>query len=297
MNPDSIGFIGLGNLGTPIARNLIQAGRRVRVYNRTRSKTAPLVEAGAVEAGSVEEIARACPVVISLVSDDQALDAITRGAHGLAGAMPRGAIHLSLSTVSPRIAGELHALHQQQGSHYVASPVLGRPEAAMQKTLVVCVAGDPDAKKILEPLWPDLGASSVRDFGTDPAQANVVKLCVNFMLASMVESASEAFALAHAYGVDPEGLFQLLGAGIFNTPAFKNYGRLILDRKFQPASFTVTLGLKDISLVLEAARGKPVSMEQAKVVRDRLEQSVRKGRGAWDFAAFSLIAGEGPSDN
>ncbi len=297
MSIDPIGFIGLGNLGTPIARNLIQAGRSLRVYNRTKSKTVPLVEAGAVEAGSVEEMARDCPLVISLVSDDQALDAITRGPSGLSAVMPPGAIHLSLSTVSPRISGELHDLHRVRGSHYVAAPVLGRPEAAVRKDLVFCVAGDPVAKKILEPLWPDLGGSSVRDFGPIPSHANVVKLCVNFMLASMVESASEAFALARSHEVDPEELFQLLGAGIFNTPAFKNYGRMILDRKFQPASFTVTLGLKDISLVLEAARDKPVSMEQAKVVRDRLEQSVRKGRGAWDFSAFSLIAGEGGFGN
>jgi 3-hydroxyisobutyrate dehydrogenase-like beta-hydroxyacid dehydrogenase len=292
MEQSTVGFIGLGNLGTPIALNLLESGYSLQVFNRSPEKTIPFREKGAGVASSIKELAENCGIICSVVSNDEALYEITAGKDGLANRMRAGAIHISMSTVSPRLAMELADLHAAAKSGYLAAPVMGRPEAAVQKKLGICLAGDGASKSRVRTLLQDLGAASVYDFGADPAAANVVKLCVNFLLASSVEAMAEAFALAGSYGVNQEDFLALLGSGLFNCPAFKTYGRMILDRKFQPASFTVQLGLKDIGLVLEAAEGRPVSMEQALVIKKRLDQTVAKGRGDWDFSAFSMMAGE-----
>lgn len=292
MDQHSVGFIGLGNLGSVIADNLLKSGRLLHIYNRTREKAIPYQQQGAVIAASVPELAKNCQLVFSLVSDDAALRSITDGPEGLAAHLAPGAIHISMSTVSPEISASLNEMHRVRGSHYLAAPIMGRPEAAIAKTLGICLSGDREAKERLKGYWEDLGASKVYDFGEEPASANVVKLCVNFLLASSVEAMAEAFALAGSHGVSTESLYSLLIGGLFNCPVIKNYGRFILDKKFEPASFTVNLGLKDISLVLKAAKGHSASMGLAEVVKERLEQSVDKGRGDWDFSSFSLIAGE-----
>src|SRR4051812_30683484 len=114
-----IGFIGLGNLGTPIAENILQSGHELYVYNRTASKTKPLVDKGAKEAGSVKALAAECAFIITMVSDDKALKTITEGADGLINNMQPGGVHLSMSTILPLTAEELSQQHTQNGSQYL----------------------------------------------------------------------------------------------------------------------------------------------------------------------------------
>src|SRR5687767_3535878 len=125
-----IGFIGLGNLGTPIAENILQNGHELYVYNRTASKTKPLTDKGATACSTIKEVAAACTVIITMVSDDKALKSVSEGTDGLIKNMQPGSVHISMSTILPLTAEELSKQHTQQGSHYLASPVFGRPEAA-----------------------------------------------------------------------------------------------------------------------------------------------------------------------
>src|SRR6478735_9197739 len=136
-----IGFIGLGNLGTPIAENLLQQHKQLLVYNRTASKAQPLINKGAVLCESVKELAEKCDIVFSMVSDDAALNHIVKSEDGLAANMKEGSIHVSMSTILPATATYLDALHHVHRNHYVAAPVMGRPEAAKARKLNYLVSG------------------------------------------------------------------------------------------------------------------------------------------------------------
>lgn len=292
MDQLSIGFIGLGSLGLPVAMNLLEKGHSLKVYNRTPQKAAPLVEKGAAQADSIPELAQSCNVVVSLVSNDDALQAITEGPEGIVENLTKDGVHISMSTVSPALADELRALHRQHDSFYVAAPILGRPEAARARQLSLCVAGHKDAKEKVARLWSDMGAQHVYDYGERPAAANVIKLCVNYMIAAQIEVMSEAFALSEKNGVPSSALFDMISQGLFNNPITKNYGALLLQHSFEPASFALELGLKDLNLVLDAAGSRGVSMPVANVVKDRLQQSIARGRGQMDWSAFSLVTKE-----
>ncbi|GAA4320229.1 NAD(P)-dependent oxidoreductase [Compostibacter hankyongensis] len=288
----SIGWIGLGRLGEPVAENFLEKKQVLHLYNRTRSKAVALQDKGAVVMNTVAELAGRCSVIFSLVSNDEALRSITTGEDGILAHMRPGGVHVSMSTISPALADELTALHKQHGSYYLAAPIMGRPESARSRQLHICLAGNAEAKQQVAGYWKDLGAAQLHDFGEKPAAANVAKLCVNFMIGANVEVLSEAFALAEKNGVSSSTLFELISGGLFNSPVVKNYGKLILQRQFEPAAFSLELGLKDLNLVLDAAGNRGVRMPVANLVKERMQQSKAKGREQLDWSAFSLIAQE-----
>lgn len=288
---ETVGFIGLGNMGEPIAENLRRAGYDLRVYNRTRTKMAALAEKGAVPVTNPAEVAQSGGIVFTMLADDRALEEICTAQPSFVEALGNGGIHVSLSTISPATARRLAEHHRKFGVTYLAAPVQGRPETAAAGKLVVYLAGAAEVKPRVQAL---LGAFSqaVYDFGTDPGTANVVKLCGNFLIAAALEAMAEAFALAEKNGIDKRELAEIMAKTSFACPVYQSYGRQIAEMKFQPAGFRLALGLKDVDLMLQAAEESGVPMPTASLLHDRWLASVAKGREKLDWSAIALDVAE-----
>jgi 3-hydroxyisobutyrate dehydrogenase-like beta-hydroxyacid dehydrogenase len=283
------GFIGLGSLGTPIAVNLKTAGQELYVYNRTVSKTKPLVSIGAKLSENIASLARECSVVFTIVSDDAALRSICEGANGLIANLAAGSIHVSMSTILPQTAEDLSMLHQKHHQHYLAAPVFGRPEAALAKKLNYVVSGSNAAtRKQIEPLLRDAGAVNVFDFGDTIKSANTIKLCGNFLIAAALEAIGESAALANESGVDAVAMWGMFSQTLFNTPLYQNYSNIILQKKFEPAAFTAKLGLKDMRLVLQQAATVQQEMPLAELLKNNMQSLVTNGKDQIDWSAVSL---------
>jgi 3-hydroxyisobutyrate dehydrogenase-like beta-hydroxyacid dehydrogenase len=288
---DTIGFIGLGQMGEPMARNLMRAGFKLRLYNRTPEKAAALAAEGASAVTRPADAVEPGGVAVSMVANDQALEEVVAGDGGVGAALGQGGVHVSMSTVSPATARRLAELHRRHGSAYVAAPVFGRPEAAAARKLWVCAAGAQAAKERVRPVLQALG-QAVYDLGEDPAGANVVKLAGNFLILSAVEAMAEAFTLAQKNGVDESALAKLFGETIFACPIYQNYGKIIAAEAFEPAGFKLALGMKDINLVLDTAEVSGAPMPLASMLHDRLLAAFAKGRQEWDWTAIALESKE-----
>jgi 3-hydroxyisobutyrate dehydrogenase-like beta-hydroxyacid dehydrogenase len=287
----SIGFIGLGQMGEPMVRNLLKAGFAVRVYNRTASKAQALVSAGAQAVGSPAEAAVSGGMVVTMLANDAALEEVVLGPAGIAGAMGKGGIHVSMSTISPDTSRKLEKLHGEYGSSYLAAPVFGRPEAAAARKLWICISGPTAAKQSVRSVLEALG-QGVHDFGEDPGAANVVKLAGNFLILSAVESLAEAFALGEKNRIDRTAMANFFGETIFACPIYQNYGRIVSAEQYTPPGFRLTLGMKDIKLVLGTAEASQVPMPVASLLRDRLVESLANGRQDLDWTAIAVAVSE-----
>jgi 3-hydroxyisobutyrate dehydrogenase-like beta-hydroxyacid dehydrogenase len=256
------GFIGLGSMGLPMATNVIAAGVKLSVHNRTASKAAPLVANGATLAASAGEAATAGGIVMTMLADDAAVESVVMGADGIAKRLGAGGIHVSMSTIAPATARRLASYHSEHGSIYVAAPVFGRPDNAAARQLVVCTSGPAAAKERVRPLLEAIGRA-IFDYGEEPGAANVAKLTGNFLIAAALEAMAEAFTMAERNGV---------------------------DRVKVAAGFALTLGLKDVELVLKTGGDARVPMPIAAVLRERLIAGIAHGRGEMDWSALALGA-------
>ncbi|HUJ32349.1 MAG TPA: NAD(P)-dependent oxidoreductase [Candidatus Acidoferrum sp.] len=285
---ETLGFIGLGNMGAPIATNLLRAGYAVRVYNRTASKAAPLVEQGALPLKQPIDAAEPGGIVLTMLADDRALEEICLAKPSFVERLGRGGIHVSLSTISPATARRLANHHREFGVDYVASPVFGRPEAAAAAKLFVCVSGTRSAKKRALPILEKIG-QGIFDFGEDSGAANVVKLCGNFLVASTVEALAEMMVLAEKNGISKKAVADMIGRF---SPMHQGYANLIAEGRFEPAGFRLALGLKDINLILETAAASLTPMPFASLMHDRWVASIAKGRENLDWSAIALDVAE-----
>ncbi|HEX8832005.1 MAG TPA: NAD(P)-dependent oxidoreductase, partial [Longimicrobium sp.] len=219
-----IAFLGTGHMGLPMARNLLAAGHQVAAWNRTRGKAEPLAQHGARIAGTPAEAARDAEAVITMLADDAAVDEVVFGDVGIYEALPQEAVHVSCSTISVQLSRTLAEAHEIQRQRYVAAPVFGRPEAAEARKLKVVAAGPAGAVDFCRPLF-DAVAERTFVVGDDPSHANVVKLCGNFMIASMIEILGESFALARKSGVEAETFLGVLNGTFFGSPIFGGYAQ------------------------------------------------------------------------
>jgi 3-hydroxyisobutyrate dehydrogenase-like beta-hydroxyacid dehydrogenase len=283
-----IGFIGLGNLGTPIAENILEKNQRLFVYNRTASKAQPVVAKGATLCSSIKELAQKCDVVFSIVSDDAALNDITKGNNGIAQNLKERGIHISMSTILPATATELTALHKQFKNHYIAAPVMGRPEAARVGKLNFLVSGDQAIIEIIKPLLKHAGGAGIWEFGREPHAANVAKLCTNFLIVSAIESMAEGINLARKSGIDSTAWISMFTQTMFAAPVYINYSNILLKEMFQPAGFALRLGLKDVNLVMRQASEMKAEMPIGKLMQQRLSECVENGLGDHDWTAMAL---------
>lgn len=287
---ERIGFVGTGNMGLPMATNLIRAGFVVRVYNRTPGRALPLAGLGAEIAPDVNAVVEPGGILVSMISDDLALEEIA-----LSGAIDRmapGGVHISMSTVSPAVARKVARQHEALGVYYVAAPVFGRPEAAAARKLWICVSGAEEARQKVAPVLEALG-QKVFEFGEDPGAANVVKLAGNFLIGSALEAVSEALTLAEKNGIDRGRFVELMGQTLFACPVYQNYGRALAEERYQPPGFRLALALKDINLVMGTAASSTVPMPLASLLRDRMLSAVAKGRGEMDWSVIGLGVMEG----
>jgi 3-hydroxyisobutyrate dehydrogenase-like beta-hydroxyacid dehydrogenase len=289
-----VGFIGLGAMGQHMARNLLVAGHEVQVWNRTPARAKPLVAEGAKLAKTVADACRDAAAVFTMVADDNALIDIVSGtdeAPGIEEALGEGDVHVSLSTISTELASRLGEAHEASGQRFVTAPVFGRPEAAAAARLTIVAAGDDAAIARVQPLLEKL-AQKVFVVGTDPADANLVKLGGNFLIASMIESLGEVFALVRKAGVSPAQFLEIVNGQLFKSPVYENYGKIVAERRFDPPGFRLALGLKDIRLVLAAADQTGTPMPTASLIRDQLLTAMSRGKADLDWSSFAEVASE-----
>ncbi|MBX5452380.1 MAG: NAD(P)-dependent oxidoreductase [Acidobacteriia bacterium] len=270
-----VGFLGLGQMGAPIAMNLVRAGHHVTVWNRSPEKAGPLVALGATAAKTPKDAAAGKEVVMTMLADDAALETVLSGAEGLLAGLPAGALHLSMSTIGVATSERVAALHAERGQRYVAAPVFGRPEAAAAAKLFVVAAGAPADLETAAPIFAAIG-QRVFTVSNTPAAANLVKLCGNFMILSAIEAMAEAFALAQKGGVAKAKLLEVLTGSLFDAPIYRNYGAILVEERFRPAGFTAPLGLKDMRLVGQAAEAQRVAMPLLSLLRDHLLETLAK---------------------
>ena len=285
----NVGFIGLGNMGLPMARNLLKAGHAVTVYNRTPERAESLCAEGATLAG---EAADACggDVLITMLADDRAVNAVVFGGQLIPRLAP-GAAHISMSTLSVALAQELARAHAKAGNHFVSAPVFGRPEAAEAAKLAIVAAGPAAIIAQCQPLFDAMGQ---RTFivGEEASQANTIKLAGNFLIASVIESLGESYALLRKSRIEPERFLEIMTSTLFAAPVYKTYGNLIAKEQFEPAGFKLPLGLKDVCLVLAAAGDVRAPMPIASLVRDHILAAMARHGEELDWSSFSRISAE-----
>jgi len=288
MGGTSIGVIGLGGMGGGIAGRLLETGHDVHVFNRTASAAAPFVARGATLAAT-PAAAAASGLVITMVANDAALEQMASGEAGFLDALPEGGVHVSMSTISVALAKSLAERHAARGSHFVAAPVFGRPEAAGSGKLWIMTSGAAAPKARVRPILEAL-SQGIEDLGESPEAAPTGKIAGNFLIAAATEAMGEAFALLEKSGVDTRAWHGMLARSIFACPIYANYGRFILDRAFSPPGFKLTLGAKDVGLALAAGQDRQVPMPFASVLRDRFTTSIAQGRGDLDWTSIALNA-------
>jgi 3-hydroxyisobutyrate dehydrogenase-like beta-hydroxyacid dehydrogenase len=282
-----IAFLGLGRMGAGMARNLIRAGHSLAVYNRSREKAEALAKDGARVASSPADATRDVEAVMTMVADDHALEQVIFGENGAALAMKAGCVHLSHSTISTDMARRLTAEHAKRKQGYLSVPVFGRPDAAESKNLVVTVAGPAELVERCRPLFDAIGRQTFV-MGAEPWQANVTKVCGNFMVISAIEALGEAYATLRKAGVSPETFLDVMHS-LLGSQVITGYGRMIAKEQFEPAGFALKLGLKDVRLVLAASEEVASPMPLASLIHDHLLSGLAQGQGEMDWSSVTQV--------
>lgn len=280
-----VAFLGLGQMGQPIAQNLARSGFEVRTWNRSGGA----VE-GATACRTIEEAVRPAAVAITMLSEDAAVRAVTLGDGKLAASLMTRGIHVGMSTISVALAGELATVHAEGGQRFVNAPVFGRPEMAAAAKLFIVPGGNAADIAELGPLFAAMGQGTFPMPGAK--ESAVAKLCGNFMLASLIESLGEALTLAEKGGVPPDQLLGMLTGTLFGIPVVHGYGGMIARQQFTPAGFAMALGLKDMRLVLEAGDGLQVPLPLADLLRTRFLQAMAQGKGDLDWSGMTTVIRE-----
>lgn len=279
-------------MGAGMARNLLRAGHLLTVYNRTREKAEALVVDGATVASSPAEAARGAEAVFSMLSDDHAVYEATFGANGISSGLGPEAVHISSTTISVACSKKLEAEHKTVGQGYLAATVFGRPVAAENKKLIVVAAGE---RAVVEKYLPVFDAIGRRTFpvGDEPWRANAIKVCGNFMIASMLETFAEAFTAIAKAGIERQAFLDVMNE-LWGSPVYANYGQAMVDRKFDAGGgFGLALGLKDVRLALELAQDVAAPMPIASLVRDHLLSAIANGQADMDWSSLSLVLARG----
>jgi 3-hydroxyisobutyrate dehydrogenase-like beta-hydroxyacid dehydrogenase len=289
-----IGFIGLGRMGTAMATNLAAARRPVIAYVRRQEQIAQLKPLGIRATTDMGDLLD-CQLVISMLPDDEAVRQVVFGSKddhldGLAAGLMPGAIHLSMSTISTACASQLSAEHVRQGQGYVAAPVFGNPDAAKARQLFIVAAGAPTDVVRCQPLFDSLGQ---RTFvaGTDPQEANLIKLLGNMMTATALEMLAETIAVMRKRGLDPQTFVEIMTSTMFGGRAHRIYGDKIVRQAYAPG-FMLPLVLKDVRLALAEAEKAGTPMPSVGVVRDRLITAIARGYGGLDWTVLGQVAAE-----
>jgi 3-hydroxyisobutyrate dehydrogenase-like beta-hydroxyacid dehydrogenase len=284
-----IAFLGLGGMGTAMARNLVEHGHTVVAWNRSPEPAKALSALGVSIGETPAVTVKHCEIAITMLADDGAVEAVSLGENGIISGLAKGATHISMSTISVALSERLAEAHAGQSQNYAAAPVFGRPDAAEAGKLFIVVAGDAG---VVEKIRPALEAMGQRIFimGEKPSQANLVKLTGNFLITCVIESLAEAFALTTKGGIETAKVYELLTETLFAAPVYKTYGSIIRDGSFSPPGFKLPLGLKDNRLLQQAGEKLETPLPFAAIIRDRFLAALAHGDGDLDWSAIAKRA-------
>jgi 3-hydroxyisobutyrate dehydrogenase-like beta-hydroxyacid dehydrogenase len=283
-----IGFLGLGQMGAGMAANLLRAGHEVVVWNRSPQKAQPLVADGAVLARTPRDAAAGRDIITTMLADDAALEQVLFGHDGVFEGLPRGALHISASTIAVATADRVADQHAARGLRFLSAPVFGRPEAAAAAKLFVVAAGAQSDYTAASALFPAI-SQKVFYIGEKPSTANLVKLCGNFTILAAIEAFAEAMTLAQKGGVPKKQFLEVMTGSLFDTPVYRNYGAALAEERFRPAGFAAPLGLKDMRLVGQSAEALRVPMPVLNVLRDHLLQTIDAEGEDIDWSGIGYI--------
>ena len=280
------GFIGLGRMGQAMARRLLDGGHDLGVYNRTAEKPKPLIGLGAKALDSIKAAATYGEAVFTMLADDAAVIEVASKPGGLVESLPRGGIHICAGTHSVACVAALSERHGKAGQVLLATPMLGRPEVVLSGQAAMVLAG---AKSSLDRCRPLFEAIARRAFesGSDPLTAAAIKIANNFVLGCAIEAMCEGFALVRKYDVTPEVFLDVMTDGLFACSAYKVYGKIIAEQRYQPAGQRAVLGLKDANLALAAGEAVGVPLPSGNVWRDRLVGALAHDEGEHDWAVMA----------
>lgn len=277
-----IAFLGLGRMGSAVARHLLEAKHELRVWNRTRARAEGLGKLGASVAEMPEAAVANADVVFTMVMDDGALEEVLYKGDALKGMMP-GAVHVSLSTLSVALSERLTVMHRTEHLTFVAAPVFGRPNIAEEGKLATVVAGEPAAVEKVKPLLESF-SRSVTVVGDKPAMAHALKLGGNFLITAMIAGLSEGFVYAEAMGLDPKVFLETVNAALFRSPFYESYGRVMLSPPEAPGS-TIAVGEKDTRIFRQAAEGAHVKTPLGDMFKANFDRAIKEGMKSEDWAA------------
>jgi 3-hydroxyisobutyrate dehydrogenase-like beta-hydroxyacid dehydrogenase len=283
-----VGVVGLGRMGEAFAGNIIDDGYKVVVYDSSEGRRNLLVDAGAEGVSDLGGLA-SCQVVLTSLPDDEILSDIALRQGGLVEILAPGAIHVSMSTVSPDLSRRLSQEHERAGQGYVAAPVLGNPDLARARKLFVIASGAGSSVARVSPLLARLG-QRLFTLGDDPGSANLIKLAGNVLTALTLESLGEVLALLRKNGVDPHAAFDVFTNSLFDGKVHKAYGAKIVEERYSPPGMTAPLAAKDLRLALAEAERASVPMPVTSLVHDRLIAMVARGWAELDWSALGLLA-------
>lgn len=285
----NVAFIGLGNMGSAIAGCVLKAGHELTVWNRTAAKTESLAARGAKVASSPAQAVRDAEVVITSLMDDKSVVDVVKAAEGILAGLKPGAVHICVTTISPDCAEELAGLHAGHGSHFVAGPVVGRPDAAAAGQLTSLLAGDAKAVEMVTPVCRSY-STAIKVVSSRPAVASSLKLCINYNLISMIEMIGETYVLAEKCGVPLEAMRDFYQESLFAHPALKMYAEKLRARDFGGrGGFVMKGGLKDVSLMISTAGSAGVQLEIGQIAKRKLEAGIAAGMGETDWSAIYEI--------
>lgn len=282
-----VAFVGLGKMGVAMAGQILAAGHELGVYNRTAAKGDDLVARGATQLASVADAAGFADVVVSMVENDKALAAVALGEGGLVAGLTKGAVHVAMGTHSIAQVKAITEAHEAAGQQFVSAPVMGRPPVAEAGQLGIVAGGPADAVARVQPLFDAMGRRTY-PAGPLPMSAAAAKIVNNFLLAAAIEALAEGFALGEKCGLPGDALLEILTDGLFAAPAYKIYGKMIVDKSyFDAPGFTATTGLKDVNLALGAGEALAVPLPSAGICRDRLLSAIANGHAGADWSVMA----------
>ena len=280
---DTIGFIGLGRMGKPMARNLLAAGRRLVVHNRSREAVGELVAAGAMAAASPREVAAAAGAVITMLPDSPDVEAVLRGPDGVFAGAAKGTLLIDMSTISPVVARRLAQEARAIGCEMLDAPVSGGTAGARDAALSIMVGGSDAALARARPILEVLGKTITHVGG--PGAGQVCKACNQIVVALTIEAVGEALVLARKAGVDPAKVREALLGGFAQSRILDVHGRRALERNFT-AGFKARLQLKDLAIALEAGREYGAVMPATAVVADLYKSVCAAGDAEADHSVL-----------
>jgi len=282
----AIGFIGLGIMGKPMARNLVGAGYRVIALNRSRGPVDELVALGATTAATPRDVAAQSDVVITMLPDSPDVESVALGDDGIVAGIRTGALWIDMSTIAPattkRVAEQLAA----RGATSLDAPVSGGEKGAIDATLSIMVGGSDTAFERAKPIFEALGKNIVHVGELGAGQ--VTKACNQIVVGVTIEAVAEALALAQASGVDPVKVRAALLGGFAQSKILEVHGQRMIDRAFTPG-FKSKLHRKDMNIAANAGDERGLDLGAAKLVRERFDVLIARGEGELDHSALRSL--------